>query len=408
MIVIGLTGGIASGKSTVANTLAELGAQVINADNLGHELFNPGTDVRDEIVSTFGKDVLLQNGAIDRHKLGEIVFNNPLALQQLNLIMHPRMYHEVAAIIADLRKRGTSVVVLEAALLVEAGWTSLVDEVWLTTIPEEVALERLITRDHISREKALTRIRSQMPIAERIKGADIVIDTSTTPEQVKANVMALWQGLQRRVQPQIHVQERPAVVEGVRERSISKEAIYRILSARQYAHRPDSTTSIPAAVIVPLFQKEDASWHILFTKRTESVATHRGQISFPGGMREPGDRTLEETALREVEEEIGIPAHEIELLGRLDDQGTRATQFMITPFVGVIPFPHHLKVNQKEIDHIIEVPVQHFLGADALRSSLYVLNDMPYTTYYSSYQGHLIWGATAIILKGFLDIIFPR
>ena len=408
MIVIGLTGGIASGKSTVSNMLAELGAQVINADNIGHDLYNPGTETWGEIVSQFGKDILLTDNTIDRRKLGEIVFRNPLALQQLNGIMHPRMYREVSAIIENLRKHGTNVVVLEAALLVEAGWTSLVDEIWLTTIPEEVAVERLMTRDHILREKALARINSQIPIEDRIKGANIIIDTSTTPEQVKGSITKLWHELQKRVDPEQSVKTAHLPQMTDREKSISRESIRQILTGREHSRVPDSTNFMPAAVIVPLFQKEDGSWHILFTKRTETVATHRGQISFPGGMRESHDKTLEDTALRETMEEIGIPPREVEILGQLDDQATRNSQFVISPFVGILPYPHHLTVNSYEIDRIIEVPIKHFLGDDALRDSFFIYEDAIYTTYHSSYQGHLIWGATATILKGFLDLIFAH
>ncbi len=405
MIVIGLTGGIASGKSTVSNTLAELGAQVINADNLGHDLLHPGTETWQEVVSIFGRDILLSDDTVDRHKLGEIVFHDPLALRQLNGIMHPRLYREVAAIINNLREHGAQVVVLEAALLVEAGWTSLVNEIWLTTVPEAIALQRLMTRDRMSEEKARARIHSQIPVADRIKGADIVIDTSVSPEQVKDRVTALWQELQKR--NHINNTAPPSAPVSNRKGNISKETIRKILSSREYVPSPNNGILTPAAVLLPLFRKEDGDWYILFTKRTDTVATHRGQISFPGGVREPHDRTLEETALRETMEEIGIPAHDIEVLGRLDDQDTRSYQFVIAPFVGVIPYPHPLTINQHEIDFIIEVPLRHFLGTDALCNSLYVHEDAAYTTYYSSYEGHLIWGATATILKRFLDLIFP-
>ncbi len=406
MIVIGLTGGIASGKSTVANTLAALGAQVINADNLGHELFNPGSDTWDELVSVFGREILLPDNTIDRHKLGEIVFHDPIALKELNSIMHPRMYNEVAAIINSLREYGTQVVVVEAALLVEAGWTTLVDEVWLTTIPENIALERLMSRDNISREKALARICSQIPVKERIKSADVVIDTSASPEQVKAEVVKLWQGLQKKIRPERHTTIKHSPDGTVDMATLSRKTIRNILASREYIPHSKDADLIPAAVVLPLFQKEDGDWFILFTKRTETVATHRGQFSFPGGTWEPQDKTLEDTALRETEEEIGIPPRDIEILGRLENQNTSVRQFTITPFVGVIPYPHHLKLNRHEIDFVIEVPLKYFTGYDALRHSIVVNDAIVYTTYYSCYKGHLIWGVTATILKQFLDMIF--
>ena len=127
MIVIGLTGGIGSGKSAVAQFLAELGAVLLNADEVGHEAYRPHTETWQEIVKNFGSNILQADGEINRKKLGEIVFADPQALTQLNQIVHPRMFHMMKARIEGWREQGVEVVVLEADILIEAKWTALVD-----------------------------------------------------------------------------------------------------------------------------------------------------------------------------------------------------------------------------------------------------------------------------------------
>jgi dephospho-CoA kinase len=190
--VIGLTGGIGSGKSTVSQYLAELGAVIIDADKVGHEAFQPGTETWREVVATFGRDILTPKGEIDRKKLGAIVFNNPPALTQLNRIMHPKMRDMMKAEIDKYRRQGVAVVVLEAAILIEANWTPLVDEVWVTTAPESVVLERLKKQRGLAEEQTLARIRSQLSNEERLKHADVVITNEGNLEEVKARVKELW------------------------------------------------------------------------------------------------------------------------------------------------------------------------------------------------------------------------
>ena len=195
MKVIGLTGGIGSGKSTVAQFLAGLGAAVIDADKVGHEAFKSDTELWQEVVAAFGKQILNPNGEIDRRKLGEIVFGNPDSLARLNQIMHPRMYNIVKAQIEENRRRGVKVVVLEAPLLLEAGWTSLVDEVWVTVASESMVLGRLEKKTGMSREQSLARIRSQLPSEERVKQVDVVIDTDCSLDELEAKVRELGQKL---------------------------------------------------------------------------------------------------------------------------------------------------------------------------------------------------------------------
>jgi len=193
MKVIGLTGGIGSGKSTVSRFLAELGAAILSADEVGHEALKPDTKIWCQVVAAFGRQILAPDGNIDRKKLGDIVFGNPESLSRLNRIMHPRMYNMVKARLEEYRRQGTGVVVLEAPLLLEADWTSLVDEVWVTTAPEATVLKRLKERSGMSQAESLARLRSQLPPAERVRHADVVINTDCDLNKLKAKVKELWQ-----------------------------------------------------------------------------------------------------------------------------------------------------------------------------------------------------------------------
>lgn len=195
MKIIGLTGGIGSGKSTVSQFLAELGAAVIDADKTGHEMLKSNAEIRQEIVASFGQEILDSNGEIDRKKLGEIVFNQPDSLAQLNQIMHPRMYNIVKDQLEEYRRQGVAVVVLEAALLIEAGWTSLVDEVWVTVAPEEKIIQRLSENRGMAEEETTVRIRSQLSSEERTRHADVVINNEGDLDSTREKVKELWQKL---------------------------------------------------------------------------------------------------------------------------------------------------------------------------------------------------------------------
>jgi len=196
MKVIGLTGGIGSGKSTVSQLLAELGAVILNADEIGHEAFKPDTELWRRVVAVFGRQILAPDGNIDRKKLGNIVFGNPESLSRLNKIMHPRMYDMVKAQLEEYRQQGVSVVVLETPLLLEAGWTSLVDEVWVTTASESTVLKRLEERPGLSQAESLTRLRSQLPSEERARHADVIINTDCDLDELKSKVKELGQRLE--------------------------------------------------------------------------------------------------------------------------------------------------------------------------------------------------------------------
>jgi dephospho-CoA kinase len=200
MVVIGLTGGIGTGKSTVSRILTELGAALINADKVGHEALKPYTPVWREVVAAFGREILLPNDEVDRQKLGEIVFNDAAARLRLNQIMHPQMFLMMREKIEGLRRQGVEVVILEAAVLLEANWTPLVDEVWVTTAPEATVIQRLRDRSGLSEAQVLARIRSQLPAEERIKHADVVINTDCSLDEVEEKVKRLWEELLAREQ----------------------------------------------------------------------------------------------------------------------------------------------------------------------------------------------------------------
>lgn len=195
MKVIGLTGGIGSGKSTVSRFLAELGAVILDADEVGHEALKPDTELWRRVVAAFGRQIVAPDGNIDRKKLGDIVFDNAGSLAQLNRIVHPRMYALVKARLEEYRWRGARVVVLEAPLLMEAGWMPLVDEIWVTTAAEAMVLKRLEGRDGMSPAESLTRIRSQLSSAERVSRADLTIDTDCDLDELRSRVKELWQRL---------------------------------------------------------------------------------------------------------------------------------------------------------------------------------------------------------------------
>ena len=195
MKVIGFTGGIGSGKSTVSQFMAELGAVILNTDEVGYEAFKPDTELWRQVVAAFGRQIVTPDGNIDRKKLGNIVFGNAESLSRLNQIMHPRMYHMVKAQLKEYREQGTRVIVLEAPLLLEAGWTPLVDEVWVTTASESTVLKRLEERTGLSPVESLTRIRSQLSSAERVRRADVVINTDCDLNELKSRVTELWRKL---------------------------------------------------------------------------------------------------------------------------------------------------------------------------------------------------------------------
>jgi dephospho-CoA kinase len=196
MKVIGVTGNFGTGKTTVCQVMAELGAIIINTDELGHELLQSDGQAYNELIAAFGDSILKKNKEIDRKKLAELAFQNSNTRARLNDIMHPKMYKIAQDRIEQYRRRGERVVVLEAALLLEAGWKPLVNQVWVTTVPEAVIVDRLKNQRGFNEEQILARLHTQMPSEEKIKYADVVINTDCSREDMKAKVTRLWQKLQ--------------------------------------------------------------------------------------------------------------------------------------------------------------------------------------------------------------------
>jgi phosphopantetheine adenylyltransferase/dephospho-CoA kinase len=199
MYVIGLTGGIGSGKSTVARVLEEQGATVLSADLIGHEAYNPGRPAWQEIVDAFGREVVAEDGTIDRKKLGSIVFSDPKHLARLNSIVHPRMKGMMRERLAAMAREGVDIAVLEAALLFEAKWDDLVGEIWVTVVPPEVAAKRTAERSGLSETEVLERIRAQMSNEERVRQADVVIDTDCEKEETRMQAIEAWERLKARL-----------------------------------------------------------------------------------------------------------------------------------------------------------------------------------------------------------------
>jgi dephospho-CoA kinase len=190
-IDIGLTGNIASGKSMISGMLREYGATVLDADLVGKSVLAENVEgALEQVRSTFG-DSIFDGNQLNRHLLGSLVFGHPDLLMKLNDIMMPIMTRLVANEIAVLHRTST-VVVLDAAILIEAGWQSLVDEIWVVKASKGEQLKRLMTRDHLPRDEAVSRIEAQMPLAQKLAYADVVIDNTMDVEQTRKQVKMLW------------------------------------------------------------------------------------------------------------------------------------------------------------------------------------------------------------------------
>ncbi len=192
MLVIGLTGGIGTGKTEVSRLLQELGATIINADQVGHQAYTPHSEAWQAVVAEFGEEILQASGEIDRRKLGAIVFADPERLATLNGIMHPRMAAIVRQRLDALKGEGAGVAVVEAAVLFEAGWDQLVDEVWTTESPVETVVARIRERNGLPSEEIRKRIASQMSTEERSGRAQAVINNSGDLKELERAVQDLW------------------------------------------------------------------------------------------------------------------------------------------------------------------------------------------------------------------------
>ena len=197
MTIIGLTGGIASGKSTAAKYLANKGAHIIDADKLGHLAYEPGQPALAAIVAEFGADVLNEDGTVNRKVLGGKVFGDPNALKRLTDIVWPAIRDLAAAEIAEVHSADPQRnIVLEAAVLLEAGWQDLVDEIWATVVDRDVAIARASARDGVEPAAVEARIDAQLSNDERRAAAHRVIDNSGTEQDLEAQLQTLWSQLE--------------------------------------------------------------------------------------------------------------------------------------------------------------------------------------------------------------------
>ena len=196
MRTIGLTGGIGSGKSTVSKILADLGAFVIDADKVGHEIYLPGKAAWQQVSAAFGQDILAEDQTIDRKKLGALVFSSADALNQLNTIVHPIMFKEIEQRIQAKRDEGyTSPIVVEAAILIEANWLPLADEVWVVVTEKNAVIERVAEQRGMATKDTEARIANQLSNQERFKYATVVIHNDGSLEDLQQQIQQVWSTL---------------------------------------------------------------------------------------------------------------------------------------------------------------------------------------------------------------------
>jgi dephospho-CoA kinase len=198
MHIIGLTGGIASGKSTVAKMLSQLGVPIIDADTLAREVVMPGEPAYQAIISRFGDHILNVDGTINRTLLGSIIFADSNLRHELEKITHPAIRQRVLNKLSELEKSGATIVVYMAPLLIESGATSIVDDIWVVYVDEEMQILRLMERDGINRAQAFERINSQMPIEEKKLSGTVIIDNRGTLSETERQVMSAWEGVSGR------------------------------------------------------------------------------------------------------------------------------------------------------------------------------------------------------------------
>ena len=197
-LIVGLTGGIVGGKSTVALMFRDLGAKIINADKLGHSVILPHKPAWKKIVKLFGKDVLQNDLTIDREKLGKMVFANQIFLKKLNEITHPeitRLIKKEINLAKNKIHNQEKVLIIDAALIYEAKIDGFMDKIIVVYIDKDEQISRLIKRNNLPKNEALQRIRSQIPMKEKAKIADYVIDNSNSLDKTKKQVEKIWQEL---------------------------------------------------------------------------------------------------------------------------------------------------------------------------------------------------------------------
>jgi len=183
MLRVGLTGGLASGKSFVGDALAGMDCLLIKADDIGHLVLEPAGEAYDAVIEEFGRDILDANDAVDRRVLAARVFGQPESLKKLNALVHPPVRARIGNLVAEFERRDPDgIAIIEAAILIETGTYRGYDRLILVVCREDQQIERAMARDHLTREEVVVRLSRQMPLAEKVKYADYVIDTSGTKE----------------------------------------------------------------------------------------------------------------------------------------------------------------------------------------------------------------------------------
>ena len=199
MLTIGITGGIGSGKSTVTRILASLGATVMDADKIAHSTYAPGATAYDGVVAVFGKEILAPDGAVDRSKLGPIVFREPTKLGQLTAVVWPATMNRMREMVEEARANGErKPIVVEAAILIEASWQSLFDEIWLVIASKERVIERVERDRGLKPEQTEARIKTQLPDSERRKHATLIIENNGSLSELQNQIARVWTEALRR------------------------------------------------------------------------------------------------------------------------------------------------------------------------------------------------------------------
>ena len=196
MLRVGLTGGLASGKSFIAGVLERLGCHVIHADELGHEAIRPGGEAYDAVVAEFGRDILNEDASIDRRRLAALVFDHPERLETLNRLVHPAVFHKQDALIREAEtKDPRGIAVVEAAIMYETGSHTRYQKMIVAVCREQQQIERAMKRDQLDRDAVLARLRHQLPLAQKAALADFVIDTSGTKAETTRQTEAVYRQL---------------------------------------------------------------------------------------------------------------------------------------------------------------------------------------------------------------------
>lgn len=189
MFIIGLTGGIGSGKSTIASWFREWHIPVIDGDKLAREAVNPGSPALSILADVFGKEILSEEGTLKRRQLGQIVFQDKAKLSRLNQIMHPAIWHLVESRLKACKDAGEKLAVLDMPLLIEAGWQSRVDSVWVVYVSTEVQISRVMKRDGLKRSQVMAIMQNQIPVKEKLSYADVIINNGGSEENTRRQVL---------------------------------------------------------------------------------------------------------------------------------------------------------------------------------------------------------------------------